>query len=391
MDYSDFKRLVRMGNHVKFKKYAWWEFVGPAVDAYRGAWNQATLQNLSSIIEKCKSEPSKLETSLMVMNDTKTYAGLKKEQRSAIKSDVFLDYFERFAKEESKRMKLDDAAQVRKTLETVCGKLITAYQQYIPDSYMAALKATFINTDADARCFRCFHDEVEWGTRLKGALDDSTKASDVNGYTPTVVAGKDATNMGDLSQPPRNRRIEFPVTTNEHTLFHEMLHWVCHEDFRTGMDKDFKDPDREIGRECVTEYFTRAGLNEWETGGYGNYMPHAIAVVNDHGFDKVALANAYFRGVNVQKVIATMVERYNKRKEDRNAAAQATYTPPSNDFVRGRVQTVKGRFVDPSKVSDDFKSQVTAAYPSGTFNYDAAKGELNAAWANYLKDLYSKP
>lgn len=174
------------------------------------------------------------------------------------------------------------------------------YGEAMPEDYRNALRITFLDKTA-ADHFYCvryypkdFHphiDKVAPELRNRGISNQA-----VNGYTPTKApTEEDGKNVSGI-HPPVNRRIEFYEGTNPHTMVHEMLHWICHEKFRTHASGGYSD----YVREGLTESLARHALNEFDNGGYQDYFPAALDAINGNKPSWAAVYGAYFRGEDIE-------------------------------------------------------------------------------------------
>lgn len=178
--------------------------------------------------------------------------------------------------------------------------VLDIYGKYMPDDYRQAVQTTFLDkTKSDHfHCVRYYaQDFSSHIDKVAPELKEKYSPRDIKGYTPTRddASEEDSKNVANIV-PPYNRRIEFFNETNPHTMVHEVLHWVCHEQFRIDSDGGRSD----YVREGFTESLARRALNEPAVGGYEDYFPYALDAINSN---KPAWSNvfaAYFKGENIQ-------------------------------------------------------------------------------------------
>lgn len=190
--------------------------------------------------------------------------------------------------------------------------VLDKYGSEMEGVYKNALQDNFVAIsphDKPVYCFKRFNDPMEWGTNVNG--DARTKSfaeagDTVIGMTPTLHRGASVeaminNNLKSLS-PPYDRRIEFQNDMSPHNLVHEMLHWCCHEGFRTQATTENLGPEEKkewYVLEGFTEWLTRKALGKMNEGSYQRIMHKVIeAVASDHPTED-DLFRAYFKGVNV--------------------------------------------------------------------------------------------
>ena len=218
---------------------------------------------------------------------------------------------------------------------------------------------------------------------------DPTKAGGINAATPTIPNA--AVQLDDEDHrsrnvkndsPPNNRRIEFH-TMSEHTAVHEMLHWCCHEEFRTTAHARVLGADFEYVLEGFTEWLASDALNtSWPMDTYAMIRGAVIDCVNNRHPDFESMVAAYFKGARVHEVANDMLDHVREYKKALDRG------PVVSEVERNDVMAVMSLRPLP-KASEDFKKRAKAAF-SG-IDQETAQEKLKKvnfknrkAWFDYL-------
>jgi len=267
------------------------------------------------------------------------------------------------------RILQDDKRGAIPALQAAAKTVYDAYQSLMPDAYRSALETTFVAPPDNVYCYKRYETKADWEDHLRKkatASGHDIKGSDViSASTPTLTWGLDRVDDEIVRvshnikayDAPGNRRIEFHDYSNHHTLTHEMLHWVCHEQFRLDSMKQQFGEDFEYVQEGFTEWLARNALNEWTTGGYWRIMDYVIEAVKSGHPSAEALKRAYFEGQGVTAAGQDMV-RY--IKQERIARAQKINQDEIDDCLR--LMRRYTRLRDPSTAGDDFVRRMKAVF-----------------------------
>jgi hypothetical protein len=185
-------------------------------------------------------------------------------------------------------------------------------------SYNKALHDTFINSEVDSTApltsLVHWSKATLWAQRLGAVPGWSQNQGNTTGFTDSWDSAKlnavfyrrlPGAQIADPN-PPLNRMIEVSELETS-TVFHELLHWVTHHDFKTYFDTLTDVNLRKYIVEGSTEYLTRKGRGVWDEGGYTDLVPIWKTMMSDNSVVSFqTLAKAYFRGENVQAVGAAI-------------------------------------------------------------------------------------
>lgn len=209
-------------------------------------------------------------------------------------------------------------------LRAAAQKILDKYAGYMDPAYKVALQENFASPaplDKPVYCVKHFSKEADWIESLQG--DQKVKDLGESGYkvigiTPTISIGISresaiAANLDfDKSMTaPYNRRIEFHENMTLHNMVHEMLHWCCHEKFRTeGIPSALGDEEKKhwYVLEGFTEWLTRNALDDMRSGSYGLIMDKVIEAIRAGHPGERDLLSAYFRGIDVVAAGKRMIE-----------------------------------------------------------------------------------
>ena len=268
------------------------------------------------------------------------------------------------------RMLQDDKRGPIPALQAAAKSVYDAYQSWMPDAYRSALETTFVAPPDHVYCYKRYETKPEWEDHLrKGTATghDITKGDTVEASTRTLTWGieKVEDEFVRVSRnlkaydAPGNRRIEFHDYNNHHTLVHEMLHWVCHEQFRLGSMKQEFGEDFEYVQEGFTEWLARNALNEWTTGGYWRIMGDVIDAVKAGHPSADDLKRAYFQGQDVKSIGQDMVQLIRQQKS-------ARLLQLDRNEIDGCLANIKSgrtrKFRDPSTAGAEFVARMKRAF-----------------------------
>jgi hypothetical protein len=190
--------------------------------------------------------------------------------------------------------------------------VLKAYQAWMDDSYKADFESTFLGSaDTGMRCYKYYSDKNRWEQHLitkRGAPREMAK--DIDAATPTLgMTESSSRNLAD-NTPPRNRRVEFRPPINRHTLVHELLHWVCHESFRTKVEH------HPVVKEGVTEWLTREALKEYSKGGWTDHYHTVDWGIDKKMIDAEKMKGAYLAGRGVDSMFDEVIRASSAHRED---------------------------------------------------------------------------
>lgn len=227
-----------------------------------------------------------------------------------------------------KRKMNEDAILAFKRAATLINQI---YGPSMDDQYHQHFVDIFVNSEVDSTepftSIIHWKNQNHWNNRL-AQVGCTESQGTTNGFTtawdgPTIASATKQLCAGIKGLTAPLDRIVEVFDLNHHSICHELLHWVTHESFKKHFASMADGDLRKYINEGLTEWLTRKALNEWDTGGYVDFIPLWKRMATDNTVVYYsALSNAYFKGKNLDE-LQTKIEAYTKTDKDYQDAKKA--------------------------------------------------------------------
>jgi hypothetical protein len=274
--------------------------------------SQGNLAQLAIQLKACRTEFERYATRVQP-GSTEATAASKTQERVDGLIDTCLEIVEKL------QVQLQQDDLYRESLRNAGTAILAAYKHVLPQHVQEAVNQTFIASPKDSRirCFRSFDHEIEEFQRRVSQAE--CHEGIISGYTPSFaypgIETDPEMNIQSSALAPLNRRIEV-CQTGTHTVAHEMIHWCCSEPFRTINVRGYEATQFKWFFEGFTEWLTRNALNEWNTGGYGNFMTHVKYAIKDSQPSAELVMKAYFLGEGIEQATSTLINVVSRMHSD---------------------------------------------------------------------------